>query len=220
MKNIQNNKLNHNENSCKNNIKSNLNDKIVKKEKIKKIILFKYQNNFLITTIILFFFPLYYAKSIFRKLNIVSEISMRFYGSGNHKILYNINLNPPSELYIDGQNWEINKNISSSSNRYINITMKWNNQFTNCSYMFYGCSTIEEIDLSKFDFSGVTNMSHMFHNCRGLRIVNLNNSRTSLVKDMSYMFHNCEYLSSINLYNFDTSSAINMSICFIIAIII
>ena len=49
------------------------------------------------------------------------------------------------------------------------------------SYMFYKCSSLEEINLSKFNTKNVTNMSYMFGYCSSLKELNLSNFNTSKV---------------------------------------
>lgn len=107
------------------------------------------------------------------------------------------------------------------------------------SYMFYNCSKLTEIDMSKFDTSIVSDMSYMFYNCFSSiefalsefdtsNVVNMsymfyNSNATSLdlesfdtskVTNMSYMFGGCDVLTEIELSNFDTSSVTNMSSMF------
>ena len=97
-----------------------------------------------------------------------------------------------------------------------NITMKWNNALTNCSYMFYGLSNIKEIDLSYFDFSQVTDMTFMFQKCYNLEYIKFNNSIENkiIVRDMLYMFENCISLKSLDLSNFDASLLTSMMYTF------
>ena len=123
----------------------------------------------IISIITLFFFQFSHMKILQRKLDVyINEISMIIYGSKNLKILYNITKNTPSELYINGNQFPINTNISSKENLYYNITMKWNYLLSDCSSMFYGLTEIREIDLSNFDFSNVENMSRMFYGAKSL----------------------------------------------------
>ena len=171
-----------------------------------------YKNIYLIISIlILIFIPVSYMKISIRKLNLLNnEISMRIYGKTNLRILYNKNKNTPTELLIDGNQCPINTNISGPTDRYYNITMRWNYLLNNCSSMFFGLTEIIEIDLSNFDFSNVTTMKQMFYGANNIIKIDLSNSNTSLVEDMSYLFYNCKKLSNINLSNFKTSSVLSM----------
>ena len=59
------------------------------------------------------------------------------------------------------------------------------------SYMFSGCSSLKEINLSNFNTNNVNNMSCMFYKCSSLKELNLSNFNTNNVTDMRYMFNGC-----------------------------
>ena len=80
--------------------------------------------------------------------------------------------------------------------------------------MFYGITTIKQIDLSVFDASKVTKMNSMFRECSNLERINFGNINTSSVEDMSDLFHDCSHLIEIDLTNFDTSSVTKMNYMF------
>jgi len=44
--------------------------------------------------------------------------------------------------------------------------------------MFNGCSSLKEINLSKFNTQNVTDMSWMFYGCSSLKEINLSNFNT------------------------------------------
>jgi len=94
--------------------------------------------------------------------------------------------------------------------------------------------TVEEIDFTNLDTSGVTNMSHMFIRSRAIKKMNVNLLDTSNVTNMSYMFQECAFdtldftgwntskvttmyqmfisnqnLKSLDLSSFDTSSVVS-----------
>ena len=54
--------------------------------------------------------------------------------------------------------------------------------------MFYNCSSLEELDLSKFSTINVTDISHMFHNCKSLKELNIFNFNIDEVENINYMF--------------------------------
>ena len=56
------------------------------------------------------------------------------------------------------------------------------------SQMFYGCSSLKELNLSNFNTNNVTLMSDMFNGCSSLKELNLSNFNTIKVNEMSYMF--------------------------------
>ena len=72
--------------------------------------------------------------------------------------------------------------------------------------MFYGCSSLTELDLNSFDTSNVTNMYAMFYNCNNLTSLNVSSFNTSNVTSMWGMFYACSKLTKLDVSNFDTSS--------------
>ena len=96
----------------------------------------------------------------------------------------------------------------------VNLSNFNTNNVTNMSYLFFGCSSLTNINLSSFNTDKVTNMSYMFYNCNSLTNINLSNFKTSNVNYMSFMFHECSSLTNINLSNFNTDNVIDMSCMF------
>ena len=80
----------------------------------------------------------------------------------------------------------------------------------NASNMFYNCSSLTSLNLSRFDTSNVTNMYEMFDGCNSLTFVDLSGFDTSHVTGMRYMFHNCSSLTSLDVSGFDTSNVQDM----------
>jgi surface protein len=80
--------------------------------------------------------------------------------------------------------------------------------------MFYGCSSLESLDISGFDTSLVTNMNSMFFECNSLEILDLSSFNTSLVTNLNSMFYGCRSLEMLDLSNFDTSLVTNMNSLF------
>ncbi|MBO7501907.1 MAG: BspA family leucine-rich repeat surface protein [Paludibacteraceae bacterium] len=74
--------------------------------------------------------------------------------------------------------------------------VNWTN-VTDMSYMFFGCESLETIDISYMATIYVTDMSSMFSGCKALKKVYWNQPHTELVRDMSYMFDNCKALTDI-----------------------
>ena len=69
--------------------------------------------------------------------------------------------------------------------------------------MFYGCSSLTNIDLSNFNTNNVTNMSGMFYKCSSLKEINLSNFNTNNVTDMYDTFIGCEKLTKNNIITKD-----------------
>ena len=85
------------------------------------------------------------------------------------------------------------------------VDMKW---------MFYGCHSLEELDVSSFDTSEVTIMQAMFRGCHNLTELDVSNFETSQVKNFAQMFTSCFRIEYLDLSNFDTSRAENMNSMF------
>ena len=79
---------------------------------------------------------------------------------------------------------------------------------SNCNKMFYGMTTITNIDFTGLDSSNVTTMDFMFQYCYGLTTMDLR-LNTSKVTSMDAMFANCKNLESIDLSHIDTSKVEN-----------
>ena len=86
----------------------------------------------------------------------------------------------------------------------------------NTRYWFSNCSntSLETMDLSRLDTSGVTKMAYMFNGCSSLTSLNVSGFDTSNVTDMGYMFNACSNLINLNLSNLDTSNVTNMNFMF------
>ena len=80
--------------------------------------------------------------------------------------------------------------------------------------MFYSCSSLQSLDLSKFTTSKVTDMNAMFSGCSSLQSLDLSNFDTSKVNNMGSLFNSCSSLQSLDLSSFDTSNVTNMSTMF------
>ena len=91
------------------------------------------------------------------------------------------------------------------------IKYSFKNNIKNLSYLFYGCSSLSNIDLSNFNTQNVTDMSYMFCGCSSLTNIDLSNFNTQNVINMRYMFKGCSSLTNIYISNFNTKNVINMS---------
>ena len=59
------------------------------------------------------------------------------------------------------------------------------------SYMFSGCSSLKELNLSNFNTNNVINMYGMFKGCSSLKELNISNFNTNNVTNMEGMFYGC-----------------------------
>ena len=136
-----------------------------------------------------------------------NEITIKLIGNDTQNILYENFIYPPDEVLIEGDSYLIDeKNRINLTNDVNYITMRWNSELTNFTYMFADLSNLKEIDLSNFDISGVTRMSSMFQNCYNLEYIKFNNNIGTklMVRDMSSTFENCTSLKNLDLSNLDT----------------
>ena len=85
------------------------------------------------------------------------------------------------------------------------------NNLKNINYMFSGCDSLINIDLSNYSTQNVIDISYMFAGCKSLKNINLNNINTQNISNMSYMFYECNSLKKIELSHFNTHNVINMN---------
>ena len=85
---------------------------------------------------------------------------------------------------------------------------------TNMSYMFYNCKALTSLDVTHFNTANVTDMYSMFYNCSSLTSLDVTHFNTAKVTDMRYMFSSCSSLTSLDVTNFNTANVANMSYMF------
>ena len=91
------------------------------------------------------------------------------------------------------------------------IEYSFKNNLTNINYMFCGCDSITNLNLSNFNTKNITNMRCLFDGCKSLIDLNLSNFNTQNVIDMSCMFYGCHSLKNLDLSNFNIKNVINMN---------
>ena len=94
--------------------------------------------------------------------------------------------------------------------KYI-IKYIFTNNIIKADFMFSGCETLENINLSYFNSKNVNNMSYMFYKCKSLSNINLSNLNNQNVTNMRGIFYGCSSLTNINLSNFNTQNVTYMS---------
>ena len=141
----------------------------------------------------------------------LSMITLKIIGTGNKNIFgsdekyYFKPENYPDKIIInekDEDKVNLTYNFNQENN---NIVLIWDNEISDCKWMFYRCSDIVDINLSNFNASKVKNMGGMFQNCKKLTSIILSNFDTSQVKEMWCMFYGCSSLTSIDLSYLNTS---------------
>ena len=71
------------------------------------------------------------------------------------------------------------------------------------SDMFFGCSSLTNLDLSSFNTPKVTNLNGMFYGCSSLKSLDLSNFNTQNVTNMEHMFYECSSLKKENIITND-----------------
>jgi len=117
-------------------------------------------------------------------------------------------------MFVDGEFIQFSYFNNFNKKGKYTILYIFKNNITNTNYMFNGCSSLININLSNFNFDNVNNMSHMFKDCSSLTNINLSNFNTNNVTNMSFLFYKCSSLTNINLSNFNTNNVIDMSCLF------
>ena len=69
--------------------------------------------------------------------------------------------------------------------------------------MFFGCSFLQNLNLSSFNTEKVTDMYYMFYGCSSLSYLNLYYFNTKNTTVMENMFSNCSSLSNRNIITND-----------------
>ena len=138
-----------------------------------------------------------------------NQIIIEIYGEGNQRILSDQAVFPDQMILNNGSVLN-DRFLSSSSEEWHQITIKWNSPLETCNSMFKDAQKIIKINFTNFDSSHVTDMSDMFHSCYSLTSIIFANINTKSLTDIRYMFYECTELISLDLRNFDTSLVTSM----------
>ena len=94
---------------------------------------------------------------------------------------------------------------------------------TDMQYMFFGCTSLKELDLTSFNTENVIDMSYMFcgdelssvyNKQSGFTKLNVSSFNTKNVKYMYCMFSRCSKLTSLDVSNFNTANVTDMGFMF------
>ena len=80
--------------------------------------------------------------------------------------------------------------------------------------MFKGCTNLTNLDVSGFKTDNVTNMGSMFRGCSGLTSLDVSGFKTDNVTDMGGMFSLCSGLTSLDVSGFKTDNVMDMGFMF------
>lgn len=81
---------------------------------------------------------------------------------------------------------------------------------TSAKNMFYGCSNLISIDLSKKDFTNVTDIQGMFYNNSKLQNASIPDLSSGKITSMRAMFRGCSSLTKIDLSKLNTANITSM----------
>ena len=112
--------------------------------------------------------------------------------------------NLKKKMYTEFFNgWSNMKSIEGMEN--LNTSMAWN-----MCYMFCGCSSLTNLDLSNFKTDKVRDMSGTFTHCSSLTSLDVSNFKTDNVQFMDYLFYGCSGLTSLDVSGFKTDNVTDM----------
>ena len=153
------------------------------------------------------------------KLN--QEIKMLYTGDGLNSIgyMFSENMNLGNIVFTNCFNTSI---VTTMKCMFYNCSSLANLDLSKCNTknvksmisMFSGCSLLKNLNISNFNTNNVTDMSHMFYECLSLKELNLSNFNTNNVTSMKGMFYGCLSLKELNLSNFNTDKVTDMSYMF------
>lgn len=94
--------------------------------------------------------------------------------------------------------------------------LKMCGKLDSASYMFGGCMSVKEVDLTGLDISNSKKVDHFFYNCKQLSTVKgLETLNTSSAQSMNSFFSGCSALKSVgNLSSWDVSKVTEMNSMF------
>ena len=99
----------------------------------------------------------------------------------------------PNEIWVDGVKQSLNsQTVANMSSGEHQVALNYvGTNFTSMNSMFYGCSSIERLDLCGLDTSSVSFMNLVFFGCTSLGTLILPNSGASSVLSARYIFGFC-----------------------------
>ena len=118
------------------------------------------------------------------------------------------------EIQINDKLIPFNYFFNFKSKGKYKIKYSFKNKLKNICFMFRGCSSLINIDLSQFNGNNIIDMHSMFDRCSSLKNINFSNFNTNNVKNMIGVFYGCSSLNNINLSNFNTNNVTDMRYMF------
>ena len=155
---------------------------------------------------------IYYLDNTDGEVRVMKNKELK-YEEHHHDFLKELNeLNV--ELYINGEEDIFKKYFIPKEEGEYDILLKLKILMKDCSFMFFACSNLTNIDLSSFNTKNTTNMYWMFYGCSNLTNIDLFSFNTENVTNMSWMFRGCSNLTNLDLSSFNTDNVKYMSYMF------
>ena len=106
-------------------------------------------------------------------------------------------MNENCEIYINNELILFSYFYKFNKKGKYKIKYIFKDKIKNMSCMFFGCSSLININLSNFNTNNITVMRYMFLGCSSLTNINLSNFNTNNITKMRSMFFGC-YKLKIN----------------------
>ena len=154
-------------------------------------------------------------KKIYFLDNTNGEVYISAYKEENHNHDFLKELNEANvELYINNKKSKYQKYFIPEKEGIYEILLKFKINLKDCSFMFYDCKNIVQIDMSAFNTKNANDMRSMFGHCSNLISLDLSSFNTENVTNMSCMFSYCTKLENINISSFNTKNVKDMDALF------
>ena len=114
-------------------------------------------------------------------------------------------------LYLENEQIPFNFEYNFPKEGKFNFKFQFKIALLNTSNMFFGCKTLQTLDLSNFNAKFIQNMNSMFYGCVNLEQLNLSNFDTSHAITMSNMFAYCSSLKTLDCSSFKTTNVTTMT---------
>ena len=114
-------------------------------------------------------------------------------------------------IYLNDNKEEIKRNYANEDEKGAKFKIIIDYQIKSFIELFCFCDCVEYIYFKKFFRNNITNMEYMFYGCSSLKELNVINLNTNNITKMNGMFYGCSSLTNINLSNFYTDKVTNMS---------
>ena len=102
-----------------------------------------------------------------------------------------------------------------SSLTELDLSMWAGGNLTDMSSLFYGCSGLVQVDFgADFDAGTVKKMTRLFNGCDAMKSVDLSNWQVESLEDISYGFFGCDNVESVDLNGWGTENLTNINSIF------